>query len=91
MCLKKDLSFANLNSNVQEEYAKSILRFVSDVWFDTSLHEAACWNDVDQAKALLASGCDVKVVGREGWSALAVAVFMGRLEVARLLIDSGRG
>jgi len=62
---------------------------IEAVWYETSLHEAACWNDVEQARALLASGCDVNAVGREGWSALAVAVFMGRLEVARLLIDSG--
>jgi ankyrin repeat protein len=60
------------------------------MWFESPLHEAACWNDVEMARALLASSdCDVNAVGREGWSALAVAVFMGRLEVARLLIDSG--
>ena len=38
---------------------------------------------------LSSTDCDVNAVGREGWSALAVAVFIGRLEVARLLIDSG--
>ena len=66
------------------------MALIRAVWYESLLHEAACWNDVELATALLASGCDVNAVGREeGWSALAAAVFMGRLEVARLLIDSG--
>ena len=69
--------------------SKPIQELISPVWHESPLHEAACWNDVEQSRALLASGCDVNAVGREGWSALAVAVFMGRLEVARRLIDSG--
>ena len=76
-------------SFVKVIYYETTVNIISAVWYESPLHEAACWNDVEQARALLASGCDVNAVGREGWNALAVAVFMGRLEVARLLIDSG--
>ena len=65
------------------------MELIRAVWYESPLHEAACKNDVEQARALLAAGCDVNAVGQDGWTALSVAVFMGRLEVARVLIDSG--
>ena len=52
------------------------------------LCKAAHKGDMVEVKRLLAAGADVNAVDKGGWSALMFAVFWGRSEVVKILLDA---
>ena len=56
---------------------------------DTPLNIMAIWGDADSAKVLIRNGAEVDARGEDGFTPLHSAVEQDKIEVTRLLLDSG--
>jgi ankyrin repeat protein len=54
--------------------------------FDTKLHEAVRYGDLDEVKVALQQGYDPNLIGLYQWSALHEAANNGELDILKLLI-----
>lgn len=55
--------------------------------FDTKLHEAVRYGDVDEVRVALNQGYDPNLIGVYHWSALHEAAYNGEKEILKLLLD----
>lgn len=91
-------SFA-LSWIVESEIKTDITLFFSSVFqngamgslegtFDTSLHEAVRFGDLDEVKVALQQGYDPNLIGLYQWSALHEAAHNGEVDILKCLLKN---
>lgn len=55
--------------------------------FDTSLHEAVRFGEIDEVKIALGQGYDPNLIGLYQWSALHEAAHNGEVEILKYLLQ----
>lgn len=57
-------------------------------WRRTALHVAACHNERELVRVLLAHGANPNVCDSDGWTSVWAAAYFGHADIVRLLIDA---
>ena len=61
----------------------------ADLIAGKNLRDAARNGDAAEVRRLLADGCDVNLVDKDGWTPLMHAAYKGQLHICELLVNSG--